>query len=367
MITIKNNKMNFSIKGVIIFLKGMVCLILFAGNQIHSQAEGLTRYVDPLIGSGGHGHVFVGASVPFGAVQVGPNNIYKGWDWCSGYNYGDSLIIGFSQLHLSGTGIGDLADILIMPFTGDVKLDKGRQEYPHEGYLSTYSHKNEVAKAGYYSVKMDNGVAVELTATERVGFHRYRFPKGKDAHVIIDLKEGINDKSTDTFLEQVDDYTLKGHRFSSGWAKEQQVFFAIRFSKPMRNLTIYNEGKALTGKKGQGISVKGLISISQCEFIQLKVGISPVSSDNALANIEAEIPDWNFKSIVKQADRKWNKELSRIEIQTKSEADKRIFYTALFHSMIHPSLFNDHNNDFQKADNKNYSHPGFHNYSVFST
>ena len=219
--------MGFSNKVASLFLKGLVCLIFCAGPHMLLLGEGLTRYVDPLIGSGGHGHVFVGASVPFGAVQVGPNNIYKGWDWCSGYNYADSLIIGFSQLHLSGTGIGDLADILIMPFTGAVKLDKGRQESPHEGYLSTFSHKNEIARPGYYSVKMDNGVVVELTASERVGFHRYQFPKEEDAHVIIDLKEGINDRSTDTFLEKVDDYTLKGYRFSSGWAKKQGNFYFV--------------------------------------------------------------------------------------------------------------------------------------------
>ncbi|NEW81885.1 MAG: glycoside hydrolase family 92 protein [Mariniphaga sp.] len=342
-------------------------ILISVGILINVKAQKLTQFVDPLIGSGGHGHVFVGASVPFGAVQVGPNNIYKGWDWCSGYHYSDSLIIGFSHLHLSGAGIGDLADVLIMPVTGEVKLDKGRQEFPHNGYLSTFSHKNEVAIAGFYSVKLNNGVAVELTASERVGFHQYRFPKGKEAHVMIDLKEGINDKSTETYLEQTDEFTLKGYRFSSGWAKEQQVYFAIRSSKPIKNLIIYNEGKPLSGKKGQGISVKGVIGFEPGDFVQLKVGISPVSSNNALANINAEIPHWNFSKIVKQADAKWNKELSRIEIQTKNEAEKRIFYTALFHSMIHPSLFNDHNGDYQGTDNKIYTKSAFKNYSIFST
>ncbi len=348
-------------------LKCSLILLLCVGTINYSRAQKLTGFVDPLIGSGGHGHVFVGASVPFGAVQLGPNNIYKGWDWCSGYHYSDSLIIGFSHLHLSGTGIGDLADILIMPVSGEVKLDKGRQAFPHNGYLSTFSHKNEISKPGYYFVKMDNGVAVELTASERVGFHQYRFPKGKESQVMIDLKEGINDKSTDTYLEQTDDFTLKGYRFSSGWAKEQQVFFAVRSSIPMKNLTIYNEDKPISGKKGQGSSVKGLIGFEPGDFVQLKVGISPVSADNALANIEAEIPKWDFKEIAKQADAKWNKELSRIEIQTKNEADKRIFYTALFHSMIHPSLFNDHNRDYQGTDNKMHTNQSFNNYSIFST
>lgn len=348
-------------------LRTAIIISACLGFQINATAQNLTQFVDPMIGSGGHGHVFVGASVPFGAVQIGPNNIYKGWDWCSGYHYSDSLIIGFSQLHLSGTGIGDLADVLIMPIAGEVKLNKGRQEYPHNGYLSTFSHKNETAKPGYYAVKMDNGVVVELTATERVGFHQYRFPKGKDAHVMIDLKEGINDKSTDTYLEQTDEFTIKGYRFSSGWAKEQQVYFAIRSSKPIKNLVIYNDDKPLTGKKGQGKTVKGVIGFNQGDFVQLKVGISPVSADNALANIDAEIPKWNFNEIAKQADAKWNKELSRIVIETKNESDKRIFYTSLYHSLIHPSLFNDHNGDYQGADNKIYNKPGFQNYSVFST
>jgi predicted alpha-1,2-mannosidase len=354
-------------KGRFGLIKCSLLLLLCIWTNESAKAQKLTQFVDPLIGSGGHGHVFVGASVPFGAVQLGPNNIYKGWDWCSGYHYSDSLLIGFSHLHLSGTGIGDLADVLTMPVTGEVKLDKGRQEFPHNGYLTTFSHKNEIARPGYYSVKMDNGVAVELTATERVGFHQYRFPKGKEAHLIIDLKEGINDKSTDTFLEQTDEFTLKGYRFSSGWAKEQQVFFAIRLSKPIKNLVIYNEGTPMPGKKGQGISVKGVLGFDEGDFVQMKVGISPVSADNALDNINAEIPDWNFTEIVKQADTKWNKELSRIEIETKNQSDKRIFYTALFHSLIHPSLFNDNNGDYQGADNKIYNKPAFKNYSVFST
>ncbi len=354
-------------KNIFIFLKYILFLALCIGTQKYAHTQKLTRYVNPLIGSGGHGHVFVGASVPFGAVQLGPNNIYKGWDWCSGYHYSDSLIIGFSHLHLSGTGIGDLSDVLFMPIAGEVKLDKGQQSFPHNGYLSTFSHKNEIAKPGYYAVKLDNGVVVELTASERVGFHQYRFPKGKEAHVMIDLKEGINDKSTDTYLEQIDEYTLKGYRFSSGWAKEQKVFFAIISSRPFKELQIYDDIKKVTGKAGKGNAIKAVIRFAPGDFVQLKVGISPVSSDNALANIKAEIPDWNFNAIVKQADGKWNKELSRIDIQTKNESEKKIFYTALFHSMIHPSLFNDHNGDYLGADKKSHTNNQFNNYSIFST
>jgi len=327
----------------------------------------MTDYVDPLIGSGGHGHVFVGVSTPFGAVKLGPENIYKGWDWCSGYNYGDSILIGFAHLHLSGTGIGDLADILIMPYTGPVRLDKGTEQNHHAGYSSIYSHKDEKVTTGYYSIKLEDGINVELTATERVGYHKYHFHSGKNAHIIIDLKEGINDKSTDTQIEQTDEYTLKGYRFSSGWAKEQQAFFAIRFSQPIQKLELYDNDKLLEGKSAKGLAIKGLISFEKTPgTVQFKVGISPVSADNALANIEAEIPNWDFAKIVKETEEKWNKELSKVIVTTKSLTDKRVFYTALFHSMMHPSLFDDHNGDYQGADNKIYKKSTFTNYTVFS-
>lgn len=317
-------------------------------------------YVDPLIGSGGHGHVFVGANVPFGAVQLGPNNIYKGWDWCSGYHYSDSLIIGFSHLRLSGTGIGDLADVLIMPYTGEVRVDKGTQEYPHGGYLSTFSHDNETVEPGYYSVKMDNGVKVELTATERTGFHRYYFPENEEAHIIIDLKEGINDRTTESSLTQVDEYTILGRRFSSGWAKEQQVFFAIRSSFPIADFETFEHTEL--------DSLKALISFSESPGkVELKVGISPTSEKNALMNMEQEIPDWDFDRVVASAREKWNDELSKITIETENESHKRIFYTSLYHTCMHPSLFNDVNGDYQGADNKIYRNPGFTNYTVFST
>jgi predicted alpha-1,2-mannosidase len=334
-----------------------------------THAQSKTTYVDPYIGSGSHGHVFVGANVPFGAVQLGPMNIFKGWDWCSGYNYGDSILTGFSHLRLSGTGIGDLGDVLIMPFTGAIKTDKGTEQNHKSGYSSLYSHKNEKVRPGYYAVKLeDYNIDVELTATERVGFHRYKFPAGKPAQIIIDLQEGLNDKATDTYIEQVDAYTLKGYRFSSGWAKEQQAFFAIRFEKPIEAFNVYEGSKLLNTKKGQGKAIKGMISLGQSPgTIQFKVGISPVSSENALANIAAEIADWNMAGIIKSADDKWNKELSKVEIKTENKADKRVFYTALYHAMMHPSLFNDHNGDYQGADNKIHQKPSFNNYSVFST
>jgi len=356
-------------KHIQIFITANLFALLFSycGCNAENISKEPVDYVDPLIGSGGHGHVFVGANVPFGAVQVGPNNIYKGWDWCSGYHYSDSLIIGFSQLHLSGTGIGDLGDVLIMPFTGNVRLDKGTQEYPHDGYLSTFSHQNESAKPGYYSVKMDNGVQVELTATERVGFHRYYFPENEQAHIIIDLKEGINDRATKTFLIRIDEYTLIGHRFSSGWAKKQQVYFAMRSSLPLSGLRLFDGTTPIDKVSLDSKALKALMSFEKTpEIVELKIGISPVSGKNALANIEAEIPDWDFDKVVSSAREKWNNELSKLSIESNNESDKRIFYTSLYHAYMHPSLFNDHNGDYRGADNKVYTNPGFANYTILS-
>jgi predicted alpha-1,2-mannosidase len=348
-----------SVKLVVVFLLGV-------SNITFSQK--VISYVDPFVGSGAHGHVFVGASVPFGAVQVGPNNFYKGWDWCSGYNYRDSMLIGFAQTHLSGTGIGDLGDVLIMPYTGAVKLNKGIETQPGSGYASKYSHKNETNTPGFYSVRLLNyNVDVELAATERVGFHQYHFPMGKEAHVIIDLKEGINDRSTESYIEQTDKYTLEGYRFSSGWAKDQRIYFAIKSSIPIEKFSVYKNDSLVEGASSKGAFIKGLISFSLApSLLQLKVGISPVSSKNALANIQAEIPHWDLNRVVKEAEVKWGKELSKIIVAGNSEKDKRIFYSALYHTIINPSLFNDHNGDYRGTDKKVYEKAPFVNYSVFS-
>jgi len=350
----------------IVSVKLLFIITLAISNKTFSQK--ILSYVDPFIGSGSHGHVFVGASVPFGAVQVGPNNFYKGWDWCSGYNYRDSMLIGFAQTHLSGTGIGDLGDVLIMPYTGAVKLNKGIETQPGSGYASKYSHKNETNTPGFYSVKLlDYNVDVDLAATERVGFHQYHFPSGKEAHVIIDLKEGINDRSTESYIEQTDKYTLEGYRFSSGWAKDQRIYFAIKFSIPIEKFEVYKNDSLEEGASSKGAFIKGLINFSQApSLLQLKVGISPVSSKNALANIQAEIPHWDMNRVVKEAEGKWTKELSKISVEGKSEKDKRIFYSALYHTMINPSLFNDYNGDYRGTDKKVYEKAGFANYSVFS-
>ncbi len=347
----------------------VICVLSSCHPKDNHEELSLTRYVDPLIGSDWHGHVFVGASLPFGAVQLGPTHFYKGWDWCSGYHYGDSMVIGFSHLHLSGTGIGDLSDVLVMPYMGEIKLDKGVETERFSGYASLYHHSNETARAGYYQVLLEDfGINAELTASERVGYHRYRFPQnGENARIIIDLKEGINDRATDTYIKQIDETTIVGYRKSSGWAKRQMVYFAMKSSLPITDFSIYDNVNPIDGKEGQAQAIKGLISFDKApEKLELKVGISPVSTDGALANIEAEIPHWEFEKIRAEADKKWNKELSKIEIETTDESAKRTFYTAMFHAMIHPTLFNDHNGDYCGADSMVYKNADFQNYSIFS-
>lgn len=328
------------------------CVLLFFCNSLFAQR--LISYVDPYIGSGGHGHVFVGASVPFGAVQLGPENIFSGWDWCSGYNYTDSIVTGFSHTHLSGTGIPDLGDVLIMPYTGAVRWNKGTRKNIDTGYASHYSHREEKVSPGYYSVRLaSSGIDVELTTAERVGFHQYHIPAGRNLHIIVDLKEGIGDHTTDASLHQTDDHTIEGYRYSRGWANDQRLYFAIRSEQPIKSFITQDK--------------KGLISFDDpAALIKLKVGISPVSSTGALANIEAEIPDWDFSRVRQAAEEKWESELSRIRVDIKDAADKKIFYTSLYHTMIDPAIYNDHNGDYLGADKKVYKGASFTNYSVFS-
>lgn len=351
--------------------------LMLNGTQASAQAKSTKGFiesrsvaaVDPYIGSGGHGHVFVGASVPYGAVQVGPTNIVKGWDWCSGYHYSDSVVIGFSQMHLSGTGIGDLGDVLIMPYTGKIRTSRGTQENPTSGYGSHYSHAREKARPGYYAVKLDDyNIDVELTASERVALHKYTFPKNEPANIIIDLKEGIGwDAPVETFIRKVDDYTLEGYRYSKGWAEDQRVWFTIKSNVPVKQFQVFEGDTKQEGISLKGKAVKGVISFEKSPGqVMLKVGISPVSSANALANINAEMQGWDFTKVVNSANAKWDKELSKVDIQTKDEAARRVFYTALYHTMIDPALFNDHDGSYRGTDKKVYPNPGFDNYSVFS-
>lgn len=346
----------------------LICSFIF-GVTSNAQTNP-AQYVDPMIGSSGHGHVFVGANVPFGAVQLGPSNIFEGWDWCSGYHYSSNTIVGFTHTHLSGTGIGDLNDVLIMPATGPLQLNKGTKEDPDHGYLSTFSHEHEVSKAGYYSVMLDKyKIAAELTATERVGFHKYTFTGKQDhPHVILDLADGMGwDRPVETYIKQVDATTIVGYRYSAGWAKDQRLFFAVKLSQPLSSMALYDSTAVASGSAAKGLKMKAVLNFKAItnNVLQLKVGISPVSYENALANITAEIPAWDFYKVVAAATAKWNKELSKIQIEGSTDT-KKVFYTALYHTMIAPSLFNDVNGDYRGTDKKVYHKPGFTNYTTFS-
>lgn len=330
-----------------------------------------TNYVDPLIGTGFHGHVFVGANVPFGAVQLGPTNISEGWDWSSGYHISDSTIVGFQHTHLSGTGIGDLGDISFMPTTGKLIVNRGRPgDLQDKNYYSLFDRKDELVKPGFYKVKLQRyNVGVRLTATNRVGFHEYTFPQSSKSHIIIDLAAGVGwDKATQTYIKKVNDNTIEGYRYSTGWAKDQRIYFTAAFSKPIKDFSVYDSLSVVNGIEATGRNLKGIISFASAknEKIAVKVGISPVSCANALLNIKTEIPDWNFENVVAKADAAWNKELSKIAIKADSTTQLRKFYTALYHTMIAPSTFNDVNGDYRGVDKKVHQKASFQNLTTFS-
>ncbi|MBB4038149.1 putative alpha-1,2-mannosidase [Dysgonomonas hofstadii] len=336
-----------------------------------NSSSDLVQYVDPYIGTGDHGHVFMGANVPFGLVQLGPTNLSSGWDWCSGYHYSDSTILGFGHMHLSGTGIGDLGDISLMPVIGDVKLTKGTLPDESTGLYSYFSHDKEKAQAGYYSVHLDRfGIDVELTATKRVGFHKYTFPQTDDARIIIDLERGIGwDCPTKGFLQHENDSVVSGYRYSRGWAKDQRIYFIAVFSKPIKEFSVLDTVRISDTRNEEMRSVFGQVYLSDVkaeEPIYVKVALSPVSIDNAKLNLQAELPSWDFDKTVKNASDAWNEELNKIVIETEDIHVKRTFYTALYHTMIAPSEFCDVNGDYYGADQKYHTNDGFTNYTTFS-
>jgi predicted alpha-1,2-mannosidase len=364
------------IKGKRSTLAVLSLIFAFSTNLSYGQVKktikkaGFTQFVDPYIGTGFHGHVFLGANVPFGAVQLGPTNLSEGWDWCSGYHYSDSTIVGFAHTHLSGTGIGDLGDLLFMPAVGDVKITKGRAGDPKSGYYSLFSHKEEIVKPGYYSVRLKRyDIKAELTASERVGFQKYTFPQASDAKIIVDLKEGIGwDASGETNIKQLNDTTVVGYRYSKGWANDQRIFFTAVFSKKIKKFSIFDtagikQGLDLTGRKLKGVA---FFSTTKGEQVMVKVGISPVSIANAALNIKAEIPLWDFNKAVKHADLAWNTELGKVKIKTDDISRMKTFYTALYHTMIAPSIYNDHNGDYLGTDKKVYRNASFTNLTTFS-
>lgn len=342
-----------------------------AKQQAQDENENLTQYVDPYIGSGEHGHVFVGANVPYGLVQLGPTNITEGWDWVSGYHISDSTIWAFTHTHLSGTGIGDLLDIAVMPVVGDVTLGRGTIDSKDSGMYSFFDRKTETVKPGYYAVHLDRyDVDVELTATERVGFHKYTFPKSDNSKVVIDLKSRMNwDSPMETYIIAENDSTVSGYRYSKGWADDQRIYFTATFSKPMKKFLVSEEAtdaKELKELKAKGVYGQAIFDTNDKEEIYVKVALSPVSIENAKLNMKTELPGWDFAQTVANADQSWNKELSRIKIESQDSSVMRTFYTAMYHTMIAPSLFNDVNGDYLGTDKKVYEKAPFQNYTTFS-
>lgn len=329
------------------------------------QSEKYTDYVDPFIGTGGHGHTFPGATVPFGMVQLSPDNPSRGWDWTSGYHYSDSVLLGFSHTHLSGTGVGDLLDILVVPFTSNYPQNTVNE---HKSVHSTYLHKNESAEAGYYSVEFDEqNIKAELTATERVGLHKYTF-KNKEAKILLDLGYAQNyDKTEISKIEIINNTTVIGFRKSKGWAKHQPTYFTIEFSKPFTH-SLYNKRDELSGEVVEGESAEAVFffDIEQNDNVMVKVALSSASIEGAVKNLKTEIKDWDFERVRKEASDKWEVELSKIKIKSNDIEAKKIFYTAMYHSFISPNLFSDYNNEYYGADGKTHETKNYKKYSLFS-
>ena len=328
----------------------------------------LLQYVDPFIGSGFHGHVFVGASVPFGMVQLGPNNIDKGWDWCSGYHYSDSICIGFSHTHLNGTGCGDMGDVMVMPMT-EVNVKRGNQDDISSGYASYYRHETEEAHPDYYSVMLDRyDIKAELTATARVGLHRYTFPQGKQAHILVNLKDGVGSIVTNSYIRQIDQYTIEGYRYTRGWSPMRKVYFVLQADKPIADLSLYDDTVQVAAKSQlKARAVKGVLSFGEQQQVMVKVALSPVSCENAMANLKAEMSGFDFEHVRKACAAQWNERLSRITIETDDEAAKRVFYTSNYHTMVAPTLFCDVNGQYRGINDMIYTAPeGFTNYTTLS-
>ena len=318
-------------------------VVCFSATAVAATVQNLTQYVNQYVGTGGHGHTFMGANVPFGLVQLGPTEPTRGWDWCSGYYYDDDELIGFGHMHLSGTGIGCLGDVAFLPVK-DFKQTSTR-----------FKHEAEKVHPGYYSLQLtDPNVLVELTATERCGFHRYTFKDGAKAQLALDLSQCIGwDKLNDCLLTQESATRLTGFRRSNGWAADRRIYFSIDFSQPV---TVHR----LDSMERVVVSVA-----DNTKPLLVKVALSPVSIDKAKLNMQAEMAGWDFDATVKAADDAWNRELARIEIQTNDQTKKRVFYTAMYHLMTSCSKFNDVDREYRGADGKVHK-ADFTNYTTLS-
>lgn len=368
---------------------GAMCLWLMAAPLLaDNPGERAYADVDPFIGTGGEGHTYPGATVPFGMVQLSPDTRIQprkdAYGWAAGYRHDDRTIVGFSHTHFSGTGHSDLGDVLLMPISGEVKLERGNPDQPGSGYTSRFRHDDETAQPGYYAVTLDDyGVRAELTATARVGVHRYSFPRGKPAHVLIDLRTSLYDypgKVLWSRLRLRPDGTVTGFRETRGWAPGRQLYFALRFSRPIQGRQLHDteqdvayKGFPPPGEKDprQRAQIEGRQIVAAFDFadarepLLVKVAISPVSEDNAIANLDAEVPGWDFDGVRADARRQWTQALGAIDVDA-PEPQRRSFYTALYHTLLGPTLFMDSDGSYRGPDNAVHQAKGFTHYSTFS-
>ncbi len=335
----------------ILYYSLIIFFIVSCNNQINKNKNYFTKYVNPFIGTGAHGHTYPGATVPFGMLQVSPDNGISKWDWCSGYHYSDSITIGFSHLHLSGTGIGDLKDIRFMPINKKVNLSKTIKTRDDILYKSSYSHKQESAEAGYYSVFLkDHNIKVELTSDLRTAFHQYTFAKNDMQSVIIDLGYVFNwDNPVLTHIKIDDEFTVSGYRHSTGWAKNQKVFFVAKFSKSIKNFDLITNEEYIDKNNVTGTRTSSQLFFNTFnkERLQAKVGVSSVSIENALENILEYKGNFDFDAVRNKATKSWNNSLSKINVESTNDSLKTVFYTALYHTQIAPVTFSDVNGEFR--------------------
>ena len=352
----------------------LACLLIM--HTVSAKAADLTRFVNPRIGTGGHGHVFFGANVPWGYVQLGPTSIPRDWDWCSGYHDSDSTIIGFAHTHLSGTGIGDLSDILIMPAYGRITYARGTEGDLESGLWSYSDRSSEHCEPGYYTTRLRrNNVHVELTATLRVGWHHYTFPTNtqENGSLVVDLENGTGwDRATEGYIRHVDAHTIEGYRLSRGWASDQRVYFVATFSEPIRKFAIGKAGSSdedttLVTVRTQAAYARLWFDTRHKPDVFVKVALSPVSIEGARKNMQAEAPSWCFNAARKRANADWNRELSKIKIRNADKQTRNVFYTALYHSLVAPETFCDVDGQYYGADHKMHQLPQSQtNYTVFS-
>ena len=338
-------------------------LVVLAACNTEPKTDYVTdpaNYVDPFIGTGGHGHTFPGATVPFGMVQFSPDTRMNDWDGCSGYHTSDHTILGFSTTHLSGTGCSDYGDFRFMPIVGEVKTDKGEEENTSTGYRSAFKHENEDASAGYYAVLLDDyNTKVELTTGDRVGMMRCTFPKSDNAHLFLDMVEGVNDEFVyESWLEAEDDNAISGFRRTRDWANEQYLYFYAEFSKPFKGHTFINMFEPVEGDRVEGEQVKAWFDFDteEGEQIVIRIALSAVDVEGAKNNLKAELAenDFDFDALKQKAFDKWNTEMKRYEVSDPNESNKTVFYTALYHCMIAPNLYSDADGRYRAHDLKVY-------------